>query len=595
MKLRFEQLEQRCMLMAGTAGDDLFLAGPGWAILNGVEYADVVSFDGLGGNDVAHLYDTPGDDVFTARPGSAEFGKLSVTNCEVIHGYSKAGGSDTAFLTGSGGDDEFVGKGWSKLFGDGYYLRAKFFDKVEATAGEGTDLARLYDSEGNDVVHMRPDDVTIYLEDSQRVRGFDFVHAYAKNGGYDTAHLYGDQYTARETYTRMFGETNQGVNRAKYFEEVAANRVRVNAPSYQPVEGTITVLTGTHILRRAIELGSGDTLTGGTLTRPNRNQKEITQNVQEGATRLFVTDTTGYRVGDELGLYAYGTAPSWVIVADLSSDWIETEEPIVRSYPTADYAAIVNYFPLVRAIGTGITIDGVTLDGNHDLSTKQWQITGGGLIHMAATNSVIRNTTIVNAYSTGIFMTDGRDNIIEDTTVLRSRGHGILLNREIDTIVRRTTSSYSGYQITKNLGDGIMVNGGAGHLITDNITQFNARYGLHPASEIGVLTRGGVWEGNDSQWNRSNGYHFCYNNYGILVRNNVLSNNGRSGVGGLGLGGIYGDRFNIFTDNQARNNHRFGIETNGGRDNVITFNDVRDNRLGGVLVVGDHTIFGNIR
>ncbi len=54
----------------GTPGDDIFSAGPGWAILNDIEYVGDYDFDGGAGHDVASLYDTPGDDVFTARPGS---------------------------------------------------------------------------------------------------------------------------------------------------------------------------------------------------------------------------------------------------------------------------------------------------------------------------------------------------------------------------------------------------------------------------------------------------------------------------------------------------------------------------------------------
>ncbi len=89
MHQRFEQLEPRNLLalILGTPGDDVFSAGPGWAMLNGTEYQGAeVSFDGQDGKDTARLFDSAGDDVFTARPGSAEMGGIRVTNCEVIHG-----------------------------------------------------------------------------------------------------------------------------------------------------------------------------------------------------------------------------------------------------------------------------------------------------------------------------------------------------------------------------------------------------------------------------------------------------------------------------------------------------------------------------
>ena len=99
---------------------------------------------------------------------------------------------------------------------------------------------------------------------------------------------------------------------------------------------------------------------------------------------------------------------------------------------------------------------------------------------------------------------------------------------------------------------------------------------------------------DDASENGSNGFHFCWDNFDILVENNTLNNNGRSGVGGLGLGGEYADRFNTITGNTAAGNWRWGIETNGGGDNVITSNDVRGNRLGGIFVVGNHIVEGNL-
>lgn len=594
--LRFEQLEPRNMLsltLFGTPGDDVFAAGPGWAKLNEVEYrADEIVFDGLGGNDVASLYDGPGDDIATAQPGKASMGNNSVKNCEIIHLYAKEGGNDVARLYDSMGDDTFITKTtWGKLSGDGFFLRAKFFETIEGYASGGVDVASLNDSIGDDIVHMKPGDVLMFSPDlgDKRAVGFDYVHAYSRYGGRDTAHLYGDYYTATPVYCRMFGDGY--VNRAKLFEEVLANRERVNAPIYQtPTSETIT-LVGTHTLRRSIEIGDGVTLTGtATLTRHDRNQAELTAIAQTGDTTIYVDSTAGFQVGDELGLYAYGTTPSWVIVSTVGSGWITLEMPVQGLYEPSAGAAITNYFPLVRAIGTNITIEGLTLDGNHDLTTDQWKITGGGLIHAEMTNSVIRNVTVVDAYSTGILLRGGRDNLIENTTVLRSRGHGIFLDQEIDTTIRDSVSSYNGYQITKALGDGILVNGGANHLIENNVTNYNQRYGLHPAGE---LTRGGIWQDNEASYNRSNGFHFCYNNFDILVTGNNLHFN-RSGVGGFGLGGEYADRFNTVTGNWAQGNRRYGIETNGGGDNVITFNDLRGNVLGGILVVGTHTVYGNI-
>ena len=589
--MNFQQLEQRNMLatLIGTPGDDVFAAGPGWANLNGTAYVGDYDFDGGAGRDIASLYDTPGDDVFTVSPGAATLGRVSVENCEIIHGYAKAGGDDTALMTGTTGEDWGIGKvTYAKLVGVGSYLRAKFFETVEMEGGGGDDWGKLYDSVGDDVAILRPGDATLFGPvHSQTLRAFDYVHTYAKRGGYDTAHLYGAKYSDGDNWSRAFGEGT--VNRAKFFEEVSAGRERVNAPAYDEVVGETTTLTGTHVLRRSIELGSGDRLDGdATLTRGNTVQKNLAQDAQEGVIRLSVPNTSGYRLGDELTVLAYKTGGESVIVANLGPDWIEVENPLSRTYTVANGAAVVNYFPLVRAVGTGITIEGLTIDGNRDPAVLQWQIIGGGMIHMEASNSVIRDVIVVNSPSTGILMAGGRDNLVAYCIVSDSYGHGFILDQEIDTTIEHTISSFNG---GRGNGDGILVNGGAGHLIHNNLTRFNERYGLHPAGE---LTRGGVWRDNISSSNGSNGFHFCWNNFDILVTGNTFNHNGRSGVGGFGRGGEYGDRFNVVTGNTATGNRKFGIETNGGRDNIITFNDVRGNRLGGVLVVGNHIVEGNL-
>lgn len=592
MQLRFEQLETRNLLtiLMGTPGDDVYSAGPGWANLNGVDYVGDYEFDGGAGDDVASLYDTPGDDTFIAGDRSAELGSQRVTNCEIIHGYAKEGGNDTALLTGLPSDEWVTAEGdIVKVAGVNAYLRAKFFETVEVDGGGGEDWGKVYDSDGDDVVLMNPNDVVFYnTEVSYEFKAFKLFHAYAKSGGYDTAHLYGDSYTYDVDWCRAFGEDT--INRAKFFEEVAANRERVNGPTYEPVTGDTLTMTGTHVLRRSIELGDGDTLTGDALLRREDDtvQKNLPQDALEGSTRIVVPDTSGYQVGDELTILAYQTGAECVIVTGLGDDWIDIESPLTQDYTTVHYAAVINYFPLVRAVGTGITIEGVILDGNRDTEVLQWQIIGGGLLHMETTNSVVRDVTVNNAPSTGILMVGGRDNLITHSIVMNTYGHGILMDQEIDTRIEYTTSSYNG---DRNNGDGILVNGGAGHSIYHVLARYNERYGLHPAGE---LTRGGVWSNNDASYNGSNGFHFCYNNVDILVMQNELSNNERSGVGGFGLGGGYADRFNIVTDNVATGNLRYGIETNGGRDNVITFNDVRNNQLGGLLIVGDHTVYGNI-
>ena len=636
---RFEEVH-----VFGRAGQDSArLYALGYSGL--AEDAQPVSFDGGSGQDIVHLYDSGGSDVFIGRPLEAEMigdgFSVQVTNIEEIHGYAMNGGRDKAHLYDSAGDDFYVNKtGWARLYGEDFHLRVKKFEQVEAYASDGIDEASLNDSSGDDVFYARPDGATLFNgAESYKVEGFDHVHSYARFGGYDVAHLHGsaddDWLVGTPDWTKLRGDGF--FSRAKFFEEVSVygeggrdtahlygsgqdkfvqepelSRLegdgfsiragqfddvvthRLTELPVPPVEKDTVVLTGFQTLRRGITVESGMTLTGdAVLTRPDRVQAELTSNAERGDTLLHVTSTEGFQLGDELGLFAYGTQSTWIIVAEIGPDWLRAEEPISGPYDTLNSASLVNYFPLIRATGVvDVTIDGLTLDGNFDPSTNQWKITGGGLIQFDGVEaSTIRNTTIQNAPASGVRLADGKDNLIENITVMWSRGHGIVLDEEIDTTVRGSVSSWNGYQVSGEDGDGILVDGSSNVVIENNITEYNRRYGLHLG---GDLTRGGRVTQNKARHNGTYGFFFCWNNFDVHANGNIFSENGVSGIGGLGLGGTYGGRFNTVIDNIATGNVEYGIEITGGSDNTIAGNDFRDNGRDGMLINGDHVIHDNL-
>ncbi|RMF96114.1 MAG: hypothetical protein D6741_11075 [Planctomycetota bacterium] len=139
---------------------------------------------GGGGDDVASLFDTPGDDHYTARPFAASMTpregneyRIDVTDFRYIHAYKTAGGVDVAELFDSPGDDRFIAKPtYGRLFSDDYVVRAKFFDYVHAYAGEGNDTATLYAAAAASVewypVFTKVTDVT----GLRRAKYFDAVH-----------------------------------------------------------------------------------------------------------------------------------------------------------------------------------------------------------------------------------------------------------------------------------------------------------------------------------------------------------------------------------------------------------------------------------
>jgi parallel beta-helix repeat protein len=248
-----------------------------------------------------------------------------------------------------------------------------------------------------------------------------------------------------------------------------------------------------------------------------------------------------------------------------------------------------------------VVVEDLVLDGNLDESTETWRVGAPSLLHLeGAVDTVIRNITARNANAGGIKLIGGHDNRIENTTVKKVRGHGIFADQEADTVISSVTVLQAGYATRGVAGDGIFVVGSSDILVENSLVEGNRRHGLHPG---GDLNRGGVWTNNISRNNGENGFHFCWDNFDLLVTGNVLENNGRYGIGGLGLGGPFGDHFNTVSANLIRGNAREGILVNGGSDNTIVGNTIVDNsqlRTGyfsGVLlwsstlvVVADNTI-----
>ena len=109
-----------------------------------------------------------------------------------VHAYATAGGADVARLYDSPGDDTFISRATSaKLFGDGFYNRAVSFPRVYAYAtGGGVDRAKLYDSAGDDCLEASGNRARLSGDDLLAcVYDFSWVRAISSQGGDDTKHV----------------------------------------------------------------------------------------------------------------------------------------------------------------------------------------------------------------------------------------------------------------------------------------------------------------------------------------------------------------------------------------------------------------------
>lgn len=592
-----------------------------------------------GGTDTAQLDDSPQDDWVFSFPGDVTLFNQDFTvrvyGFAYSHIYSRYGGFDTAYFYDSPGDDLFVGRPDSSSFSTlPYFSRVKFFDAVYAySRNGGRDTARLYDSAANDVLTIRP--FYARLEGagySNRVETFAIVTAYSSSGGNDRVSGYGfhgqDQLTVTSSLSEFFIADSQMLVTARGFKQEsyaldqtdvvigAAGRVTVNrglpaavinaldyydptsptlgfqrAIDALPQEGGIVILpAGVFELRQGLVLRSNVTLRGNdggtTLRRASQLFAYLTKEGRPGDQRITVTSAAGFRIGDEICLVSRSMASSspdkTFFILGIEGNELILDRPIRETvFSPEDGAEVTNIFSLIRAEGTpanpvvNTRIENIRLDGNLQASYKRWRVIAPATLYLVhAAGATIRNVTVVRSPTTGIVLEQGRDNLIESSTVEDSRRDGICLGWETDTIIRGCTVRGSGYGMPGDWGEGILVNGGRDIRVENCLTEYNLGKGLHPA---GDLTVGGLWINNVSRYNGGNGFHFCFNNFGIWAVGNQLYGNGYYGVGGLGLGGDYGDRFNVVMNNVIYDNQTNGIFVNGGRDNFILSNQIGPN------------------
>ena len=246
--------------VSGTDNDDEFefsAAAGREIVINGVRYefsGDAVSevaFDGGDGDDMAILQDSPGDETLEAWATVAVLSNsqedyvadftVRVAAFEVMHVYAKQDGYDTATLHDSEKNDKFKAvpeQGYAKMYGGAMYNRVKFFDVVEAYATEGTDLARFFDTSGDDLFEAQQDTSRMSGEGFDvRAHHFERVLAYASEGA-DAAvfadSALKDEFHAKPWKSELFDLATDGSVykiTARWFESVRADATNVEGAS----------------------------------------------------------------------------------------------------------------------------------------------------------------------------------------------------------------------------------------------------------------------------------------------------------------------------------------------------------------------------
>jgi hypothetical protein len=119
------------------------------------------AYAGFGRGDVARLYDSPSDDVFSGAPHSSVLRGVGyyykVVNFDRVYARATAG-SDLAYLHGSDAGDRFYAQAERQMLcGTHYYTEVYGFDRTVADAlGSVDDVAYLYDTPQSDSYTATP-------------------------------------------------------------------------------------------------------------------------------------------------------------------------------------------------------------------------------------------------------------------------------------------------------------------------------------------------------------------------------------------------------------------------------------------------------
>ncbi len=290
--------------------------------------------------------------------------------------------------------------------------------------------------------------------------------------------------------------------------------------------GEVYVPPGLYPLLRSIVLRDNVTLRGAGGATILRRLPEVSTKLvakgESGEIQVQVEDSSIFKVGQAVNVYDdqnFAWLATSTIIVHIDGNTLTLQRGLWDTYDLARNAAVNNFFPVITAKhARNVTIQNLTIDGGADKKNEGFSDFACSAIHLCAC----------------------------------------------------TDSRIEGCQVLNYPSDGISVQGGS-RIVVKNNTVINCRErGMHPGTGLSDS----IWSGNISRFNKIDGFYFCMNNRHVIVSDNIFSDNGAHGIGGLGHGG---DKFNVVANNVCARNGECGIQVFDGSDNIVTGNLCLDN------------------
>lgn len=373
--------------------------------------------------------------------------------------------------------------------------------------------------------------------------------------------------------------------------------------------GIVTIPPGEYLLRRSIRVRSYVTLQGA-------GEKTVLRKVAQVGSKLAapsdaesrsvrVQDATGFREGDEIGIFDQTTV-GWLhahaIVKGVQGDELLLDRRLGRAFDPAEGASVINYFPAITGIGllSNVVLKDLTIDGQSEENPGPSIVTArapgkptdlgftfAAINLVDATDSRIEGCRIKGWPSDGISVQRGKRNVVTNCVVENCRGPGFHVGG------RETDSEFSENEARGNLGDGFYFCAWVTRVVVKNSkfigNQGNGVGGLGDSED-----KDNIVEDNLCDSNGRSGI-FLWNGESNTVRNNSCANNSQSSPGrwsGILLAKtersvVSGNRC---FDNQQAKTQKHGIEELPNcRANSITDNDCRGNAQSGLALAGKNS------
>ena len=324
-----------------------------------------------------------------------------------------------------------------------------------------------------------------------------------------------------------------------------------------PPEGGVVYLpAGTYEITRAIHLRTGVYVRGdGDHTVIARAepclQVPLAAPAKAGDKKVKVKDISGFKAGNEVCVRSDSSHGWWcthTLITSIEGNTISLADTLTHNHLPPENAWASNLFPCLYANDArDIRIEDLCIDGR---------------------------------------MTDeDREKLTNDFTL-----SAVHFREVSDCLVARV-------HVKNYPGDGVSIQMGDNATVTQCLSEYNLGHGFHPGTGI----TSGAWIDNIGRYNGWDGLFFCHRVRHSIMRGNRFHDNGWNGIGGLGIGGTGGDRYNVVSGNFCYNNAKSGIECKVGGNNIITNNVCENNsqsepgRWPGILVRDTHSsiISGN--